>query len=101
MLIQGEGGFNLYNMTITYSYAKKIDDFFSRFGYKVNEVKTPNLNSRSKFNFIKVGGMDELVTGSIPASDLETINSIFRKGVTIFHNYNDIGNYLIDNPIVE
>lgn len=94
-------GFSLYRMTIKADQAKIIDEYFSRYGYKVNEVKTPNLNSRSKFNFIKVGGMDELVTGSIPASDLETINSIFRKGVTIFHNYNDIGNYLIDNPIVE
>lgn len=98
---QDDGGLTLSNMTLTYSYAKKIDDFFSRFGYKVNEVKTPNLNSRSKFNFIKVGGMDELVSGSIPASDLETINGIFRKGVTIFHNYNDIGNYTVNNPIVE
>lgn len=96
-----DGGFSLYNMTLTYSYAKKIDDFFSRFGYKVNEVKVPNLNSRTKFNFIKVGGMDELVSGSIPASDLESINAIFRKGVTIFHNYNDIGNYTVNNPIVD
>lgn len=98
---QGDGGFNLYTMVIKYDAAKRIDDFFSRFGYKVNEVKVPNLTSRTKFNFIKVGGMDELVTGSIPASDLETINAIFRKGVTIFHNYNDVGNYLVDNPIVE
>ena len=81
-------------------YIKCIDGYFSRFGYKVNEVKTPNLNSRTKFNFIKVGGMDELVSGNIPSSALEEINSIFRKGVTIFHNYNDIGNYTISNPIV-
>ena len=96
----GQNTFIAYKMSVRYDQAKRIDDFFSRFGYKVNEVKTPNLNSRSKFNFIKIGGMDELVTGSIPASDLEAINGIFRKGVTIFHNYNDIGNYLVDNPIV-
>lgn len=93
-------GFNIYHYSIRKEYAKILDSYFSRFGYKVNEVKTPNLNSRSKFNFIKVGGMDELVTGNIPASALEEINSIFRKGVTIFHNYNDIGNYTISNPIV-
>lgn len=94
-------GFSLYRMTVKREYAEIIDRYFSRYGYKVNEVKTPNLNSRSKFNYIKVGGMDELVSGSIPASDLETINSIFRKGVTIFHSYNDIGNYTVSNPIVE
>ena len=93
-------GFSLYRMTIKKEYCKIIDSYFSRFGYRVNEVKTPNLNSRTKFNFIKVGGMDELVSGNIPATDLEEINRIFRKGVTIFHNYSDIGNYTISNPIV-
>lgn len=81
-------------------YIKIVDAYFSRFGYKVNEVKTPSLTSRTKFNFIKVGGTDELITGNIPASDLEKINEICRKGVTIFHNYSDFGNYTISNPIV-
>lgn len=97
---QYEGGFSLYNMTITATYAKRIDDFLSRFGYKINEVKTPNIYSREQFNFIKVGGSDELVHGDIPASDLDEINKIFRKGVTIFHNYGTFGNYLQDNAIV-
>lgn len=93
-------GFNFYHYSIKSEYAKIADAYLSRFGYKVNEVKTPNLNSRSKFNFIKVGGMDEIISGNIPATALEEINGIFRKGVTIFHNYNDIGNYTISNPIV-
>lgn len=97
----GSGGLSLYNMTIKKEYAISIDSYFSRFGYKVNEVKQPNLNSRSQFNFIKVGGSDELVHGDIPASDLEKINNICRKGVTIFHNYTNFGNYTISNPIVE
>lgn len=92
--------FTLQNMQIREEMARVIDAYFSRFGYKVNEVKTPNLSSRTKFNFIKVGGLDELVTGNIPAVDLEEINRVFRKGVTIFHNYNDIGNYTLTNSIV-
>lgn len=93
--------FTCYKMSIKAEYASIIDKYFSRFGYKVNEVKTPNLNSRSAFNFIKVGGMDELVSGNIPSTDLEEINTIFRKGTTIFHNYNNIGNYTISNTIVQ
>ena len=92
--------FSIYKMTIKSEYARILDEYMSRFGYRVNDVKTPNLNSRTKFNYIKVGGMDELIHGDIPANDLEEINSIFRKGVTIFHNYNDLGNYTISNPIV-
>lgn len=91
--------FNTYPMSIKKEVAVIIDRYFSRFGYKVNEVKTPNLNSRTVFNFIKVGGMDELVSGEIPATDLEEINTIFRKGVTIFHDYSKIGNYTVSNPI--
>lgn len=92
--------FTIQAVQIKEEYCKSIDQFFSRFGYKVNEVKTPNLLSRTQFNFIKVGGMDELITGNIPASDLEKINSVVRKGVTIFHNYTNFGNYTISNPIV-
>lgn len=92
--------FFIYSMSIKKEFAKCIDAYFSRFGYQVNEVKTPNLNSRTQFNFIKVGGMDELVHGNIPATDLEKINEICRKGVTIFHNYSNFGNYTISNPIV-
>ena len=92
--------FGYYQMSCRYEYAKLCDDYLSRFGYKINEVKTPNINSRTKFNFVKVGGNDELISGNIPASDLEEINNIFRKGVTIFHTYADFGNYTISNPIV-
>ena len=92
--------FNIYPMSIKKEMAIVIDSYFSRFGYKVNEVKTPNINSRQEFNFIKVGGMDELVSGEIPADALEKVNGILRKGVTIFHNYTNIGNYTISNPIV-
>lgn len=91
--------FTIQAIQIREEMCKVIDAYFSRFGYKVNEVKTPNLNSRTKFNFIKVGGLDELVTGNIPAVDLEEINRVFRKGVTIFHSYNDIGEYNVTNPI--
>ena len=92
--------FTAYGMSIKQEYARCIDAYFSRFGYQVNEVKTPNLNSRQVFNYIKIGGMDEIISGNITATALEEINSIFRKGVTIFHNYTNLGNYTISNPIV-
>ena len=91
--------FTLYGMSIKKEFAKVIDGYFSRFGYKVNEVKQPNLFTRTKFNFIKIGGTDDLVDGDIPAVALSEINDIFRKGVTIFHDYTDFGNYTISNPI--
>ena len=96
----GNNRFIYMRMSCRYEYAKKCDDFLSRFGYKVNEIKTPNILSRTKFNYIKVGGTDELIHGEIPASDLEEINNIFRKGVTIFHDYSTFGDYTQTNSIV-
>lgn len=92
--------FTLQNIQVREEMARVIDAYFSRFGYKVNEVKTPILTSRTKFNFIKVGGLDELISGNIPAVDLEEINRVFRKGVTIFHDYSTFGNYTQNNSIV-
>lgn len=99
-LSEGAIGFWYYKMSVDYENARRIDNFFNRFGYRINEIKTPNILSRTKFNYIKVGAYDELVHGDIPARDLEEINNIFRKGVTIFHDYSTFGDYTQTNTIV-
>lgn len=96
----GKTNFEYYQMSCKNEYAQICDQFLSRYGYKVNEIKTPNLLSRTKFNYIKIGAFEELITGDIPASDLEEINNIFRKGVTIFHDYSTFGDYTQTNAIV-
>ena len=87
-------------MSIKEEYAKIIDSFFSRYGYQVNETKQPTLHNRTQFDFIKVGGSDNLISGKIPSNDLHEINNICRRGVTIFHNIEHFGDYTINNPII-
>lgn len=99
-LTTGAIGFFYQKMSIRYEYAQSIDMFFSRFGYQVNEIKQPTLHNRTKFDFIKVGGTDNLVSGKIPSNDLDEINAICRRGVTIFHDLTSFGDYLVNNPIV-
>ena len=94
-------GFSLYRMTIKKEYCKIIDQYFSRFGYKVHEIKTPTLHNRTQFDFIKVGGTDNLISGKIPSKYLDEINAICRRGVTIFHNLTNFGDYMVANPIIE
>ena len=96
----GKTNFEYYQMSCKNEYAQICDQFLSRYGYKVNEIKTPNILSRTKFNYIKVGSFEELIHGDIPARDLEEINNIFRKGVTIFHDYTTFGDYTQTNAIV-
>ena len=77
-----------------------IDKFFTRFGYKINETKTPNLTGRTYWNYIKIGGNDRFATGNIQSKFLDTINQIAQQGVTIWHNHSNIGNFDLNNTIV-
>lgn len=44
-------------------------------------------------------GYSTLSNKSTPASSMEVINNIFRKGVTIWYTHSDLGNYDLDNSI--
>lgn len=93
-----------YKMSIRSEYARIIDDWFSRFGYKINRVKLPNQIGRTYWNFVKIGSGESIgystnQTRSVPASSMEIINTIYRNGVTIWHNHANIGNFSLNNTI--
>lgn len=101
----GKNGFYFYNMSIKREFAKIIDDYFTIRGYKINSVKTPNLTGRTYWNYVQIAedsniGFPNSNLYGIPATDMEEINNIFRRGVTIWHNHANIGNYALDNAIV-
>lgn len=81
-------------------YMKQIDSYFAMFGYKVNEVKIPNITGRVNFNYIQISEADDLGYGNVPSVALKTINDIARRGVTIWHNHANLGNYTVTNTIV-
>ena len=83
-------GYDLFNdniftrYTIKYQFAKRIDDYFSMYGYQTNELKIPNLNNRPKWNYVKTAGINLL--GDIPQEDLQMIKDIYDNGVTLWHD---------------
>lgn len=97
-------GFYFYNMSVDRYFAKRIDDYFSAFGYKVDAIKSPNFTGRTYWNFVQIGAgeMIGVSSGSIsvPESSMDIINKVFRKGTTIWHNHANIGNYSLNNTIV-
>ena len=97
------GLFTIYKMSIKDEYAKIIDDYFSRYGYRINEVKMANITGRNIFNYIEIGNGESIgySSGSIsvPSEHMEIINSACQNGITIWHNHENIGNYLLDNSI--
>ena len=94
-----------YKMTIRAEFAAIIDDWFTRFGYKVNRLKLPNQTGRTYWNFVKIGAGESIgystnLTRSVPASSMEIINNIYRAGTTIWHDHSNLGNYSLNNTIV-
>lgn len=86
------------HMTIRAEYAKIIDQFWSKFGYPCNCIKVPNRDARVNWNFVKTKGCE--FTGSIPASDAESIKAIYDNGVTFWKDINKVGKYGdFTNPI--
>lgn len=84
---------------IRQEYAKVIDDYFTRFGYKINKITKPNLNGRTYFNYIEIGSTETIGRGSVPSKYMEIINNACRKGVTIWHSHECVGQYNVYNSI--
>lgn len=70
--------------TIKEQFARRIDKYFDMYGYKTNQVKTPNLNSRPNWNYIKT--IDSNIVANIPQEDLVMIKLMFDNGITLWHN---------------
>ena len=95
-----------YKMTIRAEFAAIIDDWLTRFGYKINRVKIPNQIGRRYWNYVQIGSSENIgyspsnASRSVPASSMEIINTIYRNGTTIWHDHANIGNYSLNNTIV-
>ena len=97
---QTMGALNLLNFGIMHKhiraeFARIIDDYFDMFGYATHRVKVPNRNSRPHWNYVRTKGC--VVTGSVPADDMNNICSIYNNGITFWKNGSEVGNYSLDN----
>lgn len=92
--------FALHHMRAKTEYLKVIDSYFSRFGYSINLIKIPNISGRQNFNYVEIGQSEEIGYGEIPSIHMNNINNACRKGVTIWNNHENLGNYNISNEII-
>lgn len=60
-----------------------IDQFFSRFGYRTNRLKKPNVDTRPLWNYVKTAG--GLVKGPFDSVAKNAIQTILDNGVTFWH----------------
>lgn len=94
----------IWKMSITSQFAQILDYYFDLYGYKTNKIKTPNITGRSYWNYVQIADQECIVysnkTISVPTKSMEIINNVYRRGVTIWHNHDNIGNYSLNNTIV-
>lgn len=79
----GRVGFRIREMSIKPEYAKIVDSYFTRFGYKVDSYKVPNLTGHPEFNYVKC--YETSVSGNVPEECITQVSEMFNKGVTIHH----------------
>ena len=94
----GSNTFFYDRKSIKSEMAAKIDQYFDMFGYKVCNVKIPNITGRTYWNYIKT--IDCNCDGDIPQEDLDTIRKACNNGITFWHSPSNIYNYSLSNTIV-
>ena len=92
--------FSFRQMRVKTEYLKIIDDYFTRFGYAIKSLELPNITGRKYWNYVEIGASEEIGYGEVPAKYMDTINNACRRGVTIWHNHANLGNYSLNNTIV-
>lgn len=105
----------LYREGICGDIAKTIDDFFTMFGYAIKEVKQPGVYNRHYWQYIKTcgcnlhnaDGYSDYVNVNVnystgmSAADLDTLEKIFDRGITLWDQAVEIGDYTLDNGTLE
>ena len=92
--------FSFRQMRVKTEYLKIIDDYFTRFGYAVKSLAMPNITGRQYWNYVEIGASEEIGYGEVPSKFMDIINNACRRGVTIWHNHANVGNYSLNNTIV-
>ena len=96
---QNSNSFSFTQMCIKSTYAKILDDFFSMYGYKVTEIKIPNITGRQNWNYVKTNNAI-VESSSVPEIYLDEFKEMLNNGMTFWHNPQTFLDYSQSNPIV-
>lgn len=80
---QNRIGFRIQEHSVKPEYARIIDEFFTRFGYKVDRYKVPNTTGHEGFNYVKC--VESVCEGNVPQECIEQVESMLNRGVTLHH----------------
>lgn len=70
--------------------ARKIDIYYSAYGYRVDRFGKPNLHNRANWDYIKLSNV-MIYNSAAPADAMARISDRLREGLRIWHNTDLIG----------
>ena len=91
----GKQCFTIYNKCVDKEHARRIDNFFTLYGYKIGRVQKPNPCTRKTFTYVKTIGCT--IDANLCNEHATKIEAIFDKGITFWRVPWKIGNYSVDN----
>lgn len=94
----GKTCFSGYKMSVRKETAMMVDQYFDRYGYKVNINKIPAISSRTNWNYIKCADVN--IVGDVPQEYIEEMKKAGRNGITFWHNPTTFLDYSQSNTIV-
>lgn len=98
LLIDGSLGYTVCQRTITAEFARIIDEYFDRYGYKMHRLGVPNRNVRACWTYVKT--VDCTISGEVPADDAVEIENVYNKGVTFWNPNARFLDYSQNNYII-
>lgn len=90
--------FTQYRMQVQPEYARKIDKYFSAYGYRVDEFKVPSVSGRKCWNYVQC--VAPVVKGNIPIEAAEEIRAMLTAGLRVWHEGATWMDFSQRNPIV-
>ena len=91
----GKNSVYLHLRTIRAEYAKIVDEYFTRYGYRVDTLKTPSFKNRPEWDYLLTERC--AISGDIPADDAQELQGLFNSGLTVWHDPAHFGDYSRNN----
>lgn len=94
-VVNHKHNFAVLRKTVTAEYARRIDGFFTMYGYRINQVKIPSRHARESFTYVKTVGCH--IAANLCNEDTVKIESIYDHGITWWTDGDRIGDYFQTN----
>lgn len=82
-------------MSITREYARRIDKFFTAYGYAIGIVKPVSFHNRTRFTYVKTVGAN--VHGNMPSDSANVIAGMLDNGIRFWSDHSSVNNFELDN----